>query len=133
MSSIPNSAMPHAGGGTTSSETNHNRSGSEHGYSGNGSYRSPETYSRDADFFSDRSRSDMTLMDRARDHKTGIAVGIAVGAIAAAAIPFMLSGRRRSSEYDRDLYVDKRTSGWSEGDTYASRDGTASCPSSKLG
>jgi hypothetical protein len=79
MSTIPNSAMPHAGGTTSDSETG-------------GNYQN----AGDSDFSGESegwNRSD--LMERAREHKTGIALGVAAGAIAAAAIPFMLS---RSSE-----------------------------------
>ena len=49
-------------------------------------------YASYASYSEDRSRRD-SVMEMARDHKTGIAVGVAVGAIAAAAIPFMLRGR----------------------------------------
>lgn len=91
MSSIPNSAMPHAGGSQTAASQRNQATGQDFGESG---------------------RNGTGLMERARDHKTGIAIGVAVGAIAAAAIPFMLSGRMRSGERGgtsgeqrSDLYV----------------------------
>ena len=132
MSTIPNSAMPHAGGTTTNeNSSSQNRSGSQAGSFGSetrgssqsgfpsgSSYRSPESYSRDADFYADRSRGGASLMERARDHKTGIAVGVAVGAIAAAAIPFMFGSKRKSAQYDREIYVDNRETARS-GDTSA--------------
>lgn len=85
MSTIPNSAMPHAGG--TSSDMDSSSSSSDFQNAG------------DTSFSDEGSRWDKTeLMERAREHKTGIALGVAAGAIAAAAIPFMLSGRKNSSE-----------------------------------
>jgi hypothetical protein len=79
MSSIPNSAMPHAGGRSSDSESG-------------GSYQN----AGDTNFSNQSEGWDSAaLMEKAREHKTGIALGVAAGAIAAAAIPFMLS---RSSE-----------------------------------
>lgn len=82
MSTIPNSAMPHAGGTASDTDTS-----SDYQNAG------------DTSFSDEGSRWDTTeLMEMAREHKTGIALGVAAGAIAAAAIPFMLSGRKSSSE-----------------------------------
>jgi hypothetical protein len=52
-------------------------------------------------------------MEKARDNKTGIALGVAVGAIAATAIPLMFSGKKKSggrqeTDYSADLYVENR-------------------------
>ena len=80
MSSIPTKAMPHAG----AADTDHSLGGLE-----------THSYTR-----GDRSGSGTTLMEKARDHRTGIAIGVAVGAVAAAALPFMLSGRSRSGSTD---------------------------------
>lgn len=44
-----------------------------------------------------RPQSSESLMEKARDNKTGIAVAVAVGAFAAAAIPFLFSSKRKSS------------------------------------
>jgi len=161
MSNIPSNAMPHAGG--TSTNTDDRRatqptgtrsddssvsygSGYTPGAQQSGSYSAEtSTYSRQPDQYREnqyrtvdyRDRSSGSLMEKARDHKTGIALGVAVGAIAAAAIPFMFSGKKKSSEnrdvdYSADVYVDNReafgrqTQGrqTSERQTYASASGS---------
>lgn len=132
MSNIPNSAMPHAGGNSASAEDsrqatqttgsradspamnfdsqNNSRgqqSNTHHAQTGEISHQ-PDHY-RETNYAPQRSGS---LMDRARDHK-GLAVGIAVGAIAAAALPMMFAGKKKSSDrqkvdYSADVYVDNR-------------------------
>lgn len=107
MSNIPNSAMPHAGGTSTTANdtTKSSVKTSTYGSDDARGSQQGDTY------YADRSRRSGGLMEKARDHKTGIAVGMAVGAIAAAAIPFMFSGKKKSSgnsaQYDSELYVDK--------------------------
>jgi hypothetical protein len=137
MSNIPSSAMPHAGGTSdTSSDTRASTSGSSSASYGSGTSSAsgtyqPDTYRREPSY-SDRSQDRGGLMEKARDHKTGIAVGVAIGAIAAAAIPFMFSGKRKSSErdysaqYDRDVYVDNRGSAMRSGSDWNSGSGTGS-------
>jgi hypothetical protein len=83
MSSIPSSAMPHAQTSDGSS-----------GYSS--SEGSNWTPSRSGDHTGRTGRE--SWMDKARDNKTGIAIGIGIGALAAAAIPFMLSDRSRTED-----------------------------------
>ena len=66
------------------------------------------------------SRRRDTVMDKARDNKTGIAIGV-VGAAAVAAIPFLLSKRNKSKEQYRDfpVSVDNRTQA---SDSYSAND-----------
>lgn len=73
MSSIPSSAMPHA--------------------------VATPAYDEDQDWddTNDSSWSGSGLMEKARGNKTGFAIGVAVGAVAAAAVPFLLSGRGNSA------------------------------------
>ena len=134
MSNIPNSAMPHAGGtSTTGADTRNSQQSSEFGAGASrgstqetgfasSSGSQPSDYRSDSFYSANQRDSGTSLLDRAREHKAGIAVGVAVGAIAAAAIPFMLSGKKRSSEWrdyseDRrsDLYVDTRDSSTGRG------------------
>ncbi|HEV2079953.1 MAG TPA: hypothetical protein VGR19_08690 [Allosphingosinicella sp.] len=142
MSNIPNSAMPHAGGNSTDSGSNAPQqsnfasgpSGSAGQSAGSSTSMQADDYSRGTaqgdrfsgqplqqDRFSEtnytvRDRESGGVLEKARDHKTGIALGVAVGAIAAAAIPFMLSGKKKSNErrdystdHDSEIRVDNRT------------------------
>ncbi len=140
MSNIPNSAMPHAGGNSTGGSSDSQQSNFANGPSGSANQSLGSSTSAQADDFSSQSmqgdrfsgqplqqdrfsesnysargRESGGVMEKARDHKTGIALGVAVGAIAAAAIPFMLSGKKKSNDrrddYSTagDLQVDTRT------------------------
>ena len=87
-------------------------------YSSASSYQSGETLQR--------TRRRDTVMEKARDNKTGLAIGI-VGAAAAAAIPFLLSKRSKSKEQHREfpVRVDNRTQAsgsYSERDSFTSKD-----------
>ena len=148
MSNIPNSAMPHAGGtsqndapsGSQQSNFAAGPSGSANQSVGSGTSMQADDFSSQTmqgDRFSGqplqqdrfaqtnytaRGRESGGVMEKARDHKTGIALGVAVGAIAAAAIPFMLSGKKKSNErrdYSDDrsgeIRVDTRTTSTSGG------------------
>lgn len=135
MSNIPNSAMPHAGGNSTKAEdgrqstqntgtradnpttsygnqdTSRSQQSDINFAAGGPVSRQPD---RDRETNSQRERSS-SVMEKARNHKTGIAVGVAVGAIAAVALPFMLSGKKKSSDrrdidYSADVHVDNRDS-----------------------
>ena len=137
MSNIPSNAMPHAGGTSTNTDdrkatqpagshddTSSVSYGSQYsdrarpsgGYSAQAgtSSRQPDQYRQAGYQESDYgSRNSGSLMEKARGHKTGIALGVAVGAIAAAAIPFMFGGKKkqqgtREADYSADVYVDKR-------------------------
>jgi hypothetical protein len=55
-------------------------------------------YSARTDSGADRGRESESFLDKASDHKLGIAIGIAVGAVAAAAIPLLFAGKSKSSD-----------------------------------
>ncbi len=148
MSNIPNSAMPQAGGNSANNGSNAPQqsnfaggpSGSASQNAGSSTSMQGDDYSRETaqgdrfsgqplqqDRFAEanytvRDRESGGVLEKARDHKTGIALGVAVGAIAAAAIPFMLSSKKKANErrdyspdYDRDISVDNRTTSASGG------------------
>lgn len=115
MSTIPSNAMPHAGGTTTAQDNNrntinahHDAGSAHHRDHGGTSLREESTWRGSGD----------SWMDKARDNK-GVAIGIAVGAVAAAAIPFLLSGRKKSAgqdaparserQYDYDVTTGQRS------------------------
>lgn len=115
MSNIPSNAMPHAGGTTTAQDNNRNTINANHGGNSRQSHYASETSLREESTW--RGSGD-SWMDKARDNK-GMAIGIAVGAVAAAAIPFMLSGRKKGAgqtsstrtgqQYDYDVTTGKRS------------------------
>lgn len=109
MSNIPTSAMPHAGTTSAMTETGTNSTGSA-------AIETPRHDWGDADGgrgrYDDASspaRHEQSLKARLSNHK--VAVAVAAGAVTAAAIPFMLSARKKSSErrdYPRAGYVEGR-------------------------
>jgi hypothetical protein len=69
----------------------------------------------------DQGREIETFFDKASDHKIGIAIGIAVGAVAAAAISLLFAGKSKSSDRrgysaqqntDHIEYEGTRSTGW---------------------
>lgn len=104
MSNIPSSAMPHAGTSTTT-QTGRNDSGSASFRTGETDSQAGKAWSSDGTQTEQRSSFRETISD----NKVTIAVA-AAGAVAAAAIPFMLSKRKTSqrSEYPRSGFVETR-------------------------
>ena len=120
MSNIPSNTMPHAGGtnlsdddGRKSTTTTGPRDTHSATY---GAAETPHAQQTDTRFEAtgDVSRQKTgKVTEKTRSNKTGLVVGLAVGAAAAAAIPFMLSKKKKSSErqdadLSADVYVDKR-------------------------
>jgi hypothetical protein len=149
MSAISSSDMP--GGSTINTDVSHDAaqmtgSGIDSSHSSYGSQYVPgvplagnssaqsSSSARQPDRYAEgnyRTQRSGSLRDKARGHKTGIALGVAVGAIAAAAIPFMLSGRKKSSDrrdvnYSADVYMERDKYGSARGSGNAAADfGTA--------
>jgi hypothetical protein len=154
MSTIPSSDMP--GGSTINTDVSRDAaqitgSGIDSSHSSYGSQYVPgvppagnsaaqsSSSARQPDRYAEGSSQTQrsgSLRDKARGHKTGIALGFAVGAIAAAAIPFMLSGRKNSSDrrdvdYSGDVYIERDKYGSARGSGHAAADfGMASQTSS---
>lgn len=102
MSTIPSNAMPKAGGT---------------GYGAGATAGTVQSGSPDRHYTNETSIAERGgWRAKARDNK-GVAIGLAFGAVAAAAIPFMLSARRKSSaepparggqQYDYDITTGER-------------------------
>jgi len=131
MSNIPSSAMPHAGGQSNTTDSSSGSSTSSQFSSGQGAttmgstsgqfssgqgssttssqYQPSQNFSGSESSYessesTQRTRRRDTVLEKARDNKTGIAIGV-VGAAAAAAIPFLLSKRNKSKEQNREFPV----------------------------
>lgn len=139
MSNIPSNAMPHAGGpsanddahrgatqttGQTTGQATGAQAGSQSsGYAADTNVRSQQSdtrfaqsasYSRQPESHNEGSyqrQSGGSVLDKAREHKTGLAVGLAVGAIAATAIPLMFGKKKNRDRQEVDhsaVYVESR-------------------------